>query len=62
MYSIKTTNAKTLTIKDVLIGNNGICVDGDGDTINIADLLKTVFGDNAFSLTAKVQIEKKEEE
>lgn len=62
MYSIKTTNAKTLTIKDVLIDSNGVCIDGDGDSFNIADLLKTVFGDNAFSLTAKVQIEKKEEE
>jgi hypothetical protein len=62
MYSIKTTNAKTLTIKDVLIDSNGVCIDGDGDSFNIDDLLKTVFEDNAFSLTAKVQIDKKVEE
>jgi hypothetical protein len=46
----------------VLIDSNGVCIDGDGDSFNIADLLKTVFEDNAFSLTAKVQIDKKVEE
>lgn len=61
MVQKKITTKTSLTLKNICYIGSGKFSNEDGDTIDITELCKKVFGDKAFTFSASMQVDESSE-